>query len=88
MAITQVDARKQGIGNINPKSADSTNDVFYTTLGGIWIMVGEGNPSTGDVKDAPKGSLYIQTDGAVPRIHVKKTEADINSVWTDLSALS
>ena len=85
MAITQVEARKQGIGNINPKSTASTNDTYYTTLGGIWIIVGEGNPDTGDVKDAPKGSLYIQTDTA--RIHCKKSAPDVNSVWTDLSAL-
>ncbi len=89
MAITQTADRKQGFGNINPASADGT---YYSTLGGVWIIVGEGAPGTADVKDAPKGSMYLRTEGGA--IYIKTSvgpDADgavINSTWKDLSAIA
>jgi len=81
MAITQTDDRKQGFGNINPASSDGT---YYSTLGGIWIIVGEGSPGTADVQDAPKGTMYIRTEGGA--IYIKTTAPDEASGWTNLSA--
>jgi hypothetical protein len=90
MAITQTADRKQGFGNVNPKSVDSTNDVHYSTLGGVWIIVGEGSPGTADVKDAPKGSMYLRTEGGA--IYIKTSAGidsagdTVNSTWSNLSS--
>ena len=90
MAITQTDDRKQGFGNINPKSVSSTNDVHYSTLGGIWMIVGEGSPGTDDVKDAPKGSMYIRTEGGAiyikTSVGITSAGVVVNSTWSNLSS--
>ena len=61
MAITQVQANKAQIGGVNPLSDD---DFAYHVLGGVWLIVGSGVPQTTTLKDAPKGSIYVDTGSA------------------------
>ena len=61
MAITQVQANKAQIGGVNPVSDDG---FAYHVLGGVWLIVGSGTPQTTTLKDAPKGSIYMDTGSA------------------------
>lgn len=86
MAITQTAISKSGIGEINPASASGES---YIIIGGIWVCIGQGAPVTGasgELKEAPKGSIYVATDLA--KVYVKSSVADANTTWTDLTATS
>ena len=61
MAITQGQANKAQIGGVNPVSDDG---FAYHVIGGVWLIVGSGTPQTTTLKDAPKGSIYMDTGSA------------------------
>ena len=83
MAITQTKAQGRGIGQVHPASTDGFN---YVMIGSIWFIVGGGSPTTGansELKDAPKGSVYVDTTNSA--MFVKSSAIDANTTWRNLT---
>jgi len=74
MAITQVQANKAQIGGVNPVSDDG---FAYHVLGGVWLIVGSGTPQTTTLKDAPKGSIYV--DSGAGNMYFQTAVADASA---------
>lgn len=60
MAVTQTQAQKAGAGLI----AREADDVLFSTLGGLYVGVGAGDPAgIGGTDTIPDGSLWIDATG-------------------------
>tara|TARA_R110000824_G_scaffold330996_1_gene517745 strand:+ start:149 stop:394 length:246 start_codon:yes stop_codon:yes gene_type:complete len=81
MAITQTKAQGRGIGQVHPASSGGFN---YVMIGSIWFIVGGGAPASADAKDAPKGSMYIDTTNGL--LYVKNTASGTVGGWVEQKA--
>ncbi len=79
MAITQTKAQGRGIGQVHPASDDGYN---YIMIGAIWIIVGGGAPASANAKDAPMGSLYIDSTVA-GKLYSKSNASGTAGGWVD-----